>query len=130
MKTRSLLCLVTLCVCLTSPAAADLFMVKTTEGPGFASPDEAAEVLEKGILPFFDALKQLQEKKKIVAGGLPVGSRTLILIVEAASHDEVDRMLRDLPAWGVFSWKVVPLQSLEGRAEMERAILEKLKADG
>jgi hypothetical protein len=63
-----------------------------------------------------------------VAGGLPAGSHTFHLIVEADSHDEVDRMLRALPAWGVFSWKVKPLQSLEGRAEVERAILKGLKS--
>lgn len=37
-------------------------------------------------------------------------------------------LLRDLPAWGVFSWKEMPLQSLEGRAERERQILKSLKA--
>jgi hypothetical protein len=73
-------------------------------------------------------LMELQAKKKIVAGGLPVGSRTLYLIIEADSNDEVDRMLRDLPAWGVFSWEVTPLQSLDGRAEMEREILKSLKS--
>lgn len=113
---------------LSSNAAADLFMVKTTEGPGFASPEEVAGVLEQGILPLFDQLMELQADKKIVAGGLPLGSRTLYLIVEADSHDEVDRMLRDLPAWGVFSWKVTPLQSIRERADMERENLESIKS--
>jgi hypothetical protein len=44
----------------------------------------------------------------------------LYLIVEADSNDEVDGMLRAIPACGVFSWEVTPLQSLEGRAEMEQ----------
>lgn len=117
-----------LCLSLVAPASADMFLVKTSEGPGFTSPDEVVDVLEKGILPTFDALMELKSKKKIIAGGLPAGSRTLYLLVEAASHDEVDRMLRDLPAWGVFSWKVIPLQSLEGRAAMEREIVAALKA--
>jgi hypothetical protein len=52
----------------------------------------------------------------------------LYLIVEADSHDEIDRRLRDIPAWGVFSWKVMPLQSLDRRAEMERQILKSLKS--
>ena len=117
-----------LCLCLTGPATADLFLVTTGDGPGFAGPDEAAKVLEKGILPTFDRLLDLQAKKKIVAGGLPAGSRTLYLMIEADSHDEVDRMLRDIPAWGVFTWTVEPLQSLQGRAEMEREILKALKS--
>ncbi len=127
MRTRLLSCLL-LCLCLSGPATADLFLVTTNEGPGFAAPDEVADVLETGILPTFDMLMELKAKKKIVAGGLPAGSRTLYLIVEAGSHDEIDRMLRLLPAWGVFSWQVTPLQSLEGRAEMERQILKSLKS--
>ena len=57
------------------------------------------KVLEKGILPTFDMLMELKANKKIVAGGLPIGSRKFYLIVEAGSHDEIDRMLRDIPAW-------------------------------
>jgi len=127
MRTRLLSCFL-LSLCLSGPAAADLFLVTTSEGPGFTAPEEVVEVLGKGILPTFDMLMELQAKKKIVAGGLPVGSRTLYLIIEADSNDEVDRMLRDLPAWGVFSWEVTPLQSLDGRAEMEREILKSLKS--
>ena len=126
MKIRLVSCLL-LGFCLPGTAAADLYLVSTSEGPGFAAPDEAAEVLEKGILPTFDMLAELQAKKKIIAGGLPAGSRTFYLIVDAASHDEVDGMLRGLPARGVFSWQVTPLQSLEGRAEMERALLKALQ---
>ena len=127
MRTGLLSCLL-LSLCLSGSAAADLFLVTTSEGPGFAAPEEVVEVLEKGILPTFDMLMELKANKKIVAGGLPVGSRKFYLIVEAGSHDEIDRMLRDIPAWGVFSWKVTPLQSLEGRAEMERQILKSLKS--
>ncbi|NNC76325.1 MAG: hypothetical protein HKN77_00085 [Woeseiaceae bacterium] len=117
-----------LCLGISRLAAADLYLVTTTEGPGFAGPDEAAAVLEKGILPMFDQLLAMQADKRIVAGGLPVGSRTLYLIVEADSNAEVDRMLRDLGAWGVFSWTVTPLQTLQGRAQMERDIVKKLKS--
>lgn len=106
-------------------ASADLFLVKTSEGPGFTDPQEVLEVLEKGILPTFAAM---QAEKRIVTGGLPAGSRTFYLMVEAGSHDEVDRMLRDLPAWGVFSWKVIPLQTIAGRAKMEKEIVKQLKS--
>ena len=127
MKTRLLSCLL-LGLCISRPAVADLFLVTTSEGPGFAAPEEMVEVLAKGILPTFDMLMELKAKKKIVAGGLAAGSRRFYLIVEAGSHDEIDRILRDLPAWGVFSWQVTPLQSLEGRAAMERQNLTSLKS--
>ena len=127
MRIRMLFCLL-LSFCITSPAAADLFLVTTSEGPGFKTPEEIAAVLEKSIIPTFDKLLELKAKKKIIAGGLPAGSRTFYLIVEADTHNEIDKMIRDLPSWGVFSWKVTPLQSLEGRAQMERMILQSLKS--
>jgi hypothetical protein len=51
--------------CLSIPAAADLFLVTSSEGPGFATPEEADNVLEKGILPAFDMLMELKAKKKM-----------------------------------------------------------------
>ena len=127
MTTRRLSCLL-LTGRLSGAAAADLFLVTTSEGPGFASLQEVAEALEKDILPTFGRLMGLKVDNKIVAGGLPAGSRKLYLIVEAGSHDEIDRMLRAILAWGVFLWKVTPLQSLEGRVAIERRILGSLKA--
>jgi hypothetical protein len=103
------------------------YLVVGAEGPGFASPEEAVEVLEGGILPTFDALMQLEEDEKILAGGLPIGDRALVFIVEAASNEELDRMLRSIPAWGVLKWEVSALQTFAGRAEQEREIVEELK---
>ncbi len=103
------------------------YLVTGSGGPGFASPDEMLEVLEKGILPMFEALLKLEEDKKIVAGGLPVAERTFVFIAEASSNEELDRMLRDMPAWGVFEWEVTPLQSFKGRADQEREVVRQLK---
>jgi hypothetical protein len=103
------------------------YLVVGSEGPGFASPEETVEVLEKGILPTFDALMNLEEENKIIAGGLPIGDRALVFIAEAASNEELDRMLRSIPAWGVLKWEVSALQTFAGRAEQEREIVEELK---
>jgi hypothetical protein len=103
------------------------YLVTGSEGPGFGSPQEAIEVLEKGILPTFDTLMKLEAEKKIVAGGLPVGHRSFVFIAEATSNEELDRLLRSIPAWGVFNWKVTPLQSFAGRATIERDEVKKLK---
>jgi hypothetical protein len=103
------------------------YLVVGSGGPGFASPEETVEVLQKGILPTFDALMKLEEDGKILAGGLPVGDRALTFIAEAASHEGLDRMLRNIPAWGVLQWEVTPLQSIAGRAAQEREIVEEFK---
>jgi len=103
------------------------YLVSGSEGPGFASPEEAVEILEEVVLPTFDALMKLEAQKKITAGGLPVGDRAVVFIVEAASNEELDRLLRSLPAWGVLEWHVTPLQSFAGRAAQERDVVKRFK---
>jgi hypothetical protein len=103
------------------------YLVVGSGGPGFASPEETVAVLETGILPTFDALMKLQEDNKILAGGLPIGDRAFVFIAEAASNEELDRMLRNIPAWGVLKWEVTALQTFAGRAAQEREIAEELE---
>jgi hypothetical protein len=103
------------------------YLVTGSEGPGFASPEEAVEILEEVVLPTFDVLMKLEAQKKIVAGGLPVGDRAFVFIVEAASNEELDRLLRSIPAWGVLEWQVTPLQSFAGRAAQERDLVKQFK---
>jgi len=103
------------------------YLVSGSEGPGFATPEEAIEILEEVVLPTFDALMKLEARKKIVAGGLPVGDRAFVFIAEAASNEELDRLLRSLPAWGVLEWRVTPLQSFAGRAAQERDLVKQFK---
>jgi hypothetical protein len=100
------------------------YLVVGSGGPGFSSPQEAVQVLEEIILPSFEALMKLEAEKKILAGGLPVGERTFVFILEASSNEEVDRMLRNIPMWGVLEWEVTPLQTLEGRASQEREFVK------
>ena len=69
----------------------------------------------------------LENGKKILAGGLPVGDRAFVFIAEATSNNEWDQMLRNLPMWGSLDWEVTPLQTFGGRAVMERKALEEMK---
>ncbi len=95
-------------------------------GPGFASPEEALEVLQGVILPSFTQLIELQKKKKI-DGGLPLGDRAFVFIAEAKSNDELDQMLRSLPMWGEVDWEVTALQTFNGRAKQERQAVREIK---
>ena len=104
------------------------YLVTGSEGPGFASPEETAGVLEKIVIPSFDALTALESKRRIVAGGLPLGDRAFVFIVDAKSNEEVDALLCALPMWGVLKWQVTPLQSFKGRARIEREALRSFKA--
>ena len=102
------------------------YLVSASEGPGFSSPEEMLQLLEDIVLPTFETLLRLEADHKILAGGVPVGDRGFMFIVEAASHEEVDRMLRSLPMWGLLKWDVIALQSFAGRAAHERELVQRL----
>jgi len=112
---------------MSSDGDTNLYLVIGSNGPGFTSPQEAIQGLEKAILPTFDALLKLQKEGKIIASGLPVGDRSILFIMKASSNHEVDEIIRGLPAWPALTWKVKALESIAGRAEQERAIVKNLK---
>jgi len=103
------------------------YLVVASGGPGFAYPEEALEVLQSVILPSFKEILSLEKRKKIIAGGVPVGERTFVFIAEAKSNDELDQMLRKLPMWGELDWEVTALQTFNGRAKQERQAVKELK---
>jgi hypothetical protein len=103
------------------------YLVIGSGGPGFAAPEEAIKVLKEIVLPSFDQLIALEKKKKILAGGLPIGDRAFVFIAEASSNEELDQMLRKLPMWGSMDWEVSALQTFSGRAAQERSIIRELK---
>ncbi len=102
------------------------YLVSASEGPGFSSPEEMLQLLEDIVLPSFETLIRLEAENKILAGGVPVGDRGFMFIVEAASHEEVDRILRSLPLWGMLKWDVIALQTFGGRVAHERELVQRL----
>ena len=104
------------------------YLVEGTRGPLPPSPEQAMGLLEGVVIPAFEYMARLKTEGKLLAGGLPVGDRAFVCIIEAASNDEADRIVRDMPTWGVLEWKVTPLQSFEARAGMERKALQALKS--
>jgi hypothetical protein len=104
------------------------YLVEGTRGPLPPSPEQAIALLEGVVIPAFEYLGRLQAEGKVLAGGLPVGDRAFVCVIEAASNHEADRIVREMPVWGVLEWKVTPLQSFEARAEMERKAVQALKS--
>jgi hypothetical protein len=103
------------------------YLVSGSDGPGFATPEEALELLENVVIPSLDALNKLQSEKKILAGGLKVGDRAFVFVAEAESNEKLDRMLREIPFWGMVRWEVTPLEGFDTRATEERAMTARLK---
>lgn len=111
---------------LASHAAGTKYLVKASSGPVSLSSGDMAQLLENVVLPSLDQLAKWEKEGKIT-GGLPVGQRAFVFIIEAASNEEVDQLLRSLPIWGGMEWKVIPLQSFSGREGMEKNILSDMK---
>ena len=104
------------------------YLVEGARGPLPASPEQAVALLEGTVIPHFEYVLRLKSEGKILAGGVPVGDRAFVFIIEASSNDEADRIVRDTPAWGLLESKVTPLQSVEARTEMERKVVQTLKS--
>jgi hypothetical protein len=51
------------------------------------------------VIPHFEHVIRLKAEGKILAGGLPVGDRAFVFIIEAPTNDKSDRIVRDMPAW-------------------------------
>lgn len=96
-------------------------------GPLFA-PQQLGQMVADTILPSFDLLAELTKQGKILAGGVPVGSRTASFVIEAANHDELDQLLEGVPWWGVMKTTVAPLQAFAQRAANDRALLARIQA--
>ena len=89
---------------------------------------EMIQHLEREIIPTHQAMIRLEEEGKILAGGAQSGRRAEVLIVEAASNEELDELLRGLPHWPLMKVDVVPLHGWEVTLARERQLLEHLKA--
>ena len=92
------------------------------------TPEEGAAFIEQYIFPTLELCKKLQGEKKILAGGPVSGAIGLVLIVNAESAREVDDLITSLPIWPRMETEVIPLTTFEGRAEILRPRLERLKA--
>jgi hypothetical protein len=84
-------------------------------------PQELVLLIEKIVLPSLEALAKLEEEKEILDGGVVAGARTGAFVVELASDSELNRLLQELPFWGVVKWKATPFISIRAaRSSSER----------
>jgi hypothetical protein len=51
-----------------------------------------------------------------------------MILVDAASNDELSKLLHGLPFWGIVKTNVTPLESYEHRGALDRELVKKLKA--
>jgi hypothetical protein len=70
-------------------------------------------IVTEKVLPSLDALKDLQSKGKVLAGGHPVGQHYVMLLMEAESEEEVRKLVGELPLSELGDTAVTELKSFE-----------------
>ncbi len=97
--------------------------------PGVMLPmPQLAEMIEQLILPTFDALDALRKEKKVLGGGLIAGDRAGAFIIEAKDNEEADRLVHELPFWGVVKSTVTPLVPFSARKDMDAHLIKQVKS--
>ncbi len=79
------------------------------------------------IYTSIEAAVKLEEEKKVIAGGVLVGKRTGVVIVEVDSNEELDRLLTSLPFWGLMKIEVSPMQTFKEAVTRTRESLKQIK---
>ena len=104
-----------------------LYLVEfeATQAGAPTSRDQMIELLDKLVIP---TLESLGKDGKVRAGGTVVGNLAGAIVVGAKSKDEVTELVRALPAWGIMQWKVTPLETFAHRADLEKKVVQELRA--
>jgi muconolactone delta-isomerase len=104
-----------------------LYLVEfeATQAGAPTSREQTIELLDKLVIP---TLESLGKDGKVRAGGIVVGTLAGAFVVEAKSNDEVTELVRALPARGIMQWKVTPLESFAHRADLEKQVVQGLRA--
>lgn len=89
------------------------------------SREQTIEQLDKLVIP---TLENLGKDGKVRAGGIVVGTLAGAFVVGAKSKDAVTELVRALPAWGIMQWKVTPLETFAHRADLEKQVVQGLRA--
>jgi len=91
-------------------------------------PQQLAQMIEKLVLPSFEALAKLEEQRKVLGGGIMAGARAGAFIVDVGSNTELNQLLQELPFWGICKWTATPLQTFRDRAADEKKAVDRMKA--
>jgi hypothetical protein len=88
------------------------------------SREQRIEHLEKLVIP---TIESLGKDSKVRAGGIAADTLTGAFLVEATSEDEVNELVRALPAQGIMQWKMTPLETFAKRADIEKKLVQRLR---
>jgi hypothetical protein len=104
-----------------------LYLVEfeATQSGAPTSREEAIEQLDKLLIPTLDSLGK---DGKIRGGGIVAGTLTGAFVVEGTSKDEVTALVHALPAASIMKWQVTPIETFAHRADIEKKVVQGLRA--
>jgi muconolactone delta-isomerase len=82
---------------------------------------QLTEIVTEAILPSLEALRDLQSRGKVLAGGHPVGQRYVVMYMDAESEEEVRKLLEGLPLSELGRTSIVELKSFEELQEPDKS---------
>lgn len=97
------------------------YLVEAENIDGLIPMTEVPEFINNIVIPSYQQLINLESENKI-KGGLLAGQRAGVFIIEAPSNEEVGKILRSIPFWGMVKWKVTPLQSFKSALDQDSQI--------
>lgn len=96
------------------------------DSPHALPPDQAIAMFEQAILPGLEMLAKWEEDGTI-RGGAMAGYRAGYFIVDVPSNEDLGKLLRRLPFWGIIKWHTTPLQSFRSALEGDKQVIQHLK---
>ena len=104
-----------------------LYLVEfeATQASAPTSREQTIERLDTLVIP---TLENLGKDGKVRAGGIVAGTLAGAFVVEAKSKDEVTEFVRALPASNIMQWQVTPLDTFAHRADIEKKVVQELRA--
>ena len=101
------------------------YLVEAENIDGLIPMKDVPDYINHIVIPSYEQLIKLESENKI-KGGLLAGQRAGAFVMEASSPEDLGKMLRAIPFWGMVKWKVTPLQSLKSALEQDGHIAKML----
>jgi hypothetical protein len=101
------------------------YLVEAENIDGLIPMKDVPDYINHIVMPSYEQLVKMESENKI-KGGLVAGQRAGAFVMEASSHDEIGKILRSIPFWGMVKWKITPLQSFKSALEQDGHIAKML----
>ena len=101
------------------------YLVEAENIDGLIQMKDVHDYINHIVIQSYQELIKLESENKI-KGGLLAGQRAGAFVVEASSNEELGKMLKSIPFWGMVKWKITPLQSFKSALEQDGHIAKML----